>query len=665
MISVFIDNVDLSSQINWNTLRVSQVLTSQVDTADFEMTKLPNDTFTINVKDEVIIYDGSEKIFGGEIQTIDEVVLGNGGLIFSIKCSDFTAQLDGMLVAKTYESKSVAFIVNDIISEFAPTFTTNITSATFVVEKIVFNNVNISTCLKKLATLLNYEWYVDADKVVHFFQRFSISAPFNLADDSGNYVWKSLKRNIDGTQIVNEVIVKGGLGTQVNRFTDEITVSGNTSLSFALPFKFAVSGFTIRVDVGAGWVDKVVGIDGLDTFDDHDVLYNYNDNSISFETELADGNKIEFSGFKKFYIKSIVSNSVSISEFGLRQKLIKDASITDSSIARQRAIAELTTYQDAISELNFRTYESGLRTGMVMNLSSVLRDITDLISVIQKVDFKTIDPETFYYDVKLVTTRKYTLLEMLSELIRPKDDDNNENEIAEVLKMDLVTLTMEEVISAVVPESDSVIITLAENNESDPLGIGIEPTWVLGDYFPTSQGDTMFIDQTNDIGEGSAGIYVNKWRGQSFLVSSGINSLAKLRLKLVKVGTPVGNFVIDIYLADGSDKPTGSILGTASMLSTDISTTATIYDFIFNLPISPSTKYVFVCKADSCPNVSNCIIIYFTNDNSYSGGMYCRSENNGSSWTTLEQTDFYFIEYSQLVGDEKRNGLLDISMKLY
>lgn len=661
MISVYVNSIDVSSHIEWKSLKVSQVLTSQVDTADFVMKKLPDDTFSIAIKNEVIIYDGTTKIFGGEIQTIDERMIGTEGLEYTVKCSDFTNKLDSLLVSEVYENDSVKDIIEDIVSEYATDFTTNISGAEFIVSRIVFNNVSISTCLKKLATLLSYEWYVDADKVIHFFQRFSISAPFNLTDTSGNYVFDSLKRQIDGTQIINEVIVRGGLGTQSSLYTDSITVSGDDSKAFALPYQFRVSGFTVELNT----VPQVVGIDGLDDFTTKDVLYNYNDKSIRFENNLTDGDIIEFSGYKTFYVKAIASDYPSILAYGLRQKLIRDDSIKDSTTARQRAVAELQTYKDTISELSFKTYESGLRSGMVITTNSTIRGITDLLSVIQKVDFKTIDPETFYYDVKLITTRKYTLLEILSELIRPKDDEENENEIAEIIKTDLAVLTMEEVISAVVPESDSVIITLAENNESDPLGIGIEPTWVLGDYFPTSQGDTMFIDQINDIGEGSAGIYVNQWRGQSFLVSSGINSLAKLRLKLNKSGTPVGNFVVDIYLADGSDKPTGSILGTASMLSTDISTTATIYDFIFNLPISPSTKYVFVCKADSCPNFSNCIRIYFTNDNSYSGGMYCRSENNGSSWTTLAPTDFYFIEYSQLVGDEKRNGLLDISMKLY
>lgn len=661
MIRVEINSVDLSAEILWDTLKVSQILTSQVDTADFVMIKSPDDTFSIDVKDEVIIYDGATKIFGGEIQTIDENVVGTEGLRYTIKCSDFTSQLDGIFVAKTYDNMEVIDIIEDFIAEFSTGFTTNITGATFELSRIVFNNVSISTCLKRLATLLNYEWYVDADKVVHFFQRFSVEAPFDLQDDSENYIWKTLRRNIDGTQIINEVIVKGGLGTQVNLFTDTITVVGNESKSFGLPFQFRVSEFTVKLNT----VPQTIGIDGLDSFDDYDVLYNFNDKSVSWENNLSDADEIEYSGYKTFYVKSIASDSVSIAEYGLRQKLIKDTSIVDSSTARQRAIAELTTYKDAISELNFRTYESGLRTGMVMTYNSTLRGVTDLISVIQKVDFKTIDPETFFYDVQLITAKKATLVEMLGELLRPKDDDSDENAIAEVLKMDLVVMTMEEIITAVVPESESVIITLGEVIGNDTIGLGVEPTWVLADYFPTSNGSPMTKAISQESGPSTIGIYVNNWRGNSFTTNAGIDSIPKIQVNLKKVGTPIGNVVVDLYLADGVDKPTGSILATATYPALSLLTTPSLIDFIFNKAVSASTKYCFVVKADSCLNSSNCVNIQYSGANPYAGGMYCASTNNGTSWTTSAPTDIAFNVFTQDIGDPMRNGLLDISMELY
>ena len=663
MIRIEINSVDCSDKILWNSLKVSQVLTSQVDSAEFIIRKFGSRTIVPKVKDDIIIYDGSDKIFGGEIQTIDEDVIGTDGLQYSIKCSDYTSQLDGIFVAKTYENTSVADIINDMITEFSSGFTTNITGATFEVSKIVFNNVPISACLKRLATLLNYEWYVDADKVIHFFQRFSITAPFNLTDESGNYVWKTLKRNIDGTQIINEVIVKGGLGTQAGRFTDIITVSGSESSSFGLPFQFRVSGFTVKVNT----VSKTIGIDGLDSFDNFDILYNYNDKSISFENPLTDLDEIEYSGFKTFYVKSIASDSVSIGLYGLRQKLIKDDSIVDSATARQRAIAELNTYKDAISELNFRTYESGLRSGMVMTFNSDLRNITDLISVIQKVDFKTIDPNTFYYDVQLVTAKKATLVEMLGELLRPKDDDSDENAIAEVLKMDLVVITMEEVITAVVPASDNVIITLVENIQNDPLGLGVEPTWVLGNYFPTSQGDSPVIIADQDTSTASIGIYVNQWRGNSFLVPTGKNSITDIVLQLRQVGTAVGNVRVDLYLEDGVGRPTGPILETVEIDATTITTNASgeHITFRFNYPMSENTKYVYMVRADSCVGSSDCVHIFYAYNTAYEDGVYCASTNNGTSWAPVSTADCRFIVYGQSVGDPKRNGLLDTSMKLY
>ena len=38
--------------------------------------------------------------------------------------------------------------------------------------------------------------------------------------------------------------------------------------------------------------------------------------------------------------------------------------------------------------------------------------------------------------------------------------------------------------------TDNVTISITENIQKDPLGAGVEPTWVLGDYFPSSITDT-------------------------------------------------------------------------------------------------------------------------------------------------------------------------------
>jgi hypothetical protein len=237
------------------------------------------------VGDAIAIYDGSTKIFGGKILKINETIInGADGLQYDIECVDHTNELDNLLVAKTYQNQTIQAIIADIITNYAPTFTTNNVSSNFVIGQIVFNQVPVSQCIKRLADIVKYDWYPDPDKDIHFFPKFTTLAPFNITDTSGNYVVKTLRRKIDGAQIANKVKVRGG-EYNASTYTDIITVKGNDQKAFKLPYKFA--NLTIELDTGAGFVSKTVGVDFLDDFTTKDVLHNYNERTIRFNAALA------------------------------------------------------------------------------------------------------------------------------------------------------------------------------------------------------------------------------------------------------------------------------------------------------------------------------------------------------------------------------------------
>ena len=486
MITVNINSVDCSDQIAWENFRCEQNLTSQVDTAKFKYRKYGGKTYAPEIGDEVEIYDGSDKIFDGKIQKINEGVETSEGIIYDIEALDWTDILMNTLVSETYENKTIAEIIADLCATYNSDFDANNVESDYSISKIVFNNISFYDAIKKLADIVQYEFYADVDKSIHFFPKFSKTAPFDLTDSNGNLIYKSLGREIDGKQLVNSVRVRGG-EKDGEAYTDVITVKGNDSKSFKLPYKFA--NLTIRVDVGAGYVSKNVGIDNIDDFTTDDVLYNYQEKTFRFENALADGNKIEFSGNPKVPILAIASDSESIAEYGKREKLIKDASIEDLGIARKRAQAELLTYKEPVSEAKFTTYESGLRTGMVINLTSVIRGI-NVDYIIRKIVFKAIDPDTFGYDVELVTTRKYGLIELLQKLMKPEDKTTDDTEVTEKIQVDIQSLSITELIEVVAAHLDHQTVSISVNIQKDPLGAGVEPTWVLSPYFPTTISDT-------------------------------------------------------------------------------------------------------------------------------------------------------------------------------
>ena len=163
--------------------------------------------------------------------------------------------LAGQTVVVTFDnwevSKSTAFTRN------------NSFNATEEIKYIAFNYEYPSQCFKRLAELLQWQWYVDEDKDIHFFAKFETASSFNLTDDSGNYVYRSLEVNSNADQMRNSIYVRGGdyIGDTI---TEDLSVKADGSNKiFQLGYKY--KDVSLEVDS----VAVPVGIDNIDAFADN------------------------------------------------------------------------------------------------------------------------------------------------------------------------------------------------------------------------------------------------------------------------------------------------------------------------------------------------------------------------------------------------------------
>lgn len=485
MIQVLINSIDRTSLVVANTLQVDTSVTNQVSTADLVIRKYGGRTFTPDVDDTIEIYDGATLIFNGILMNISEAVIAPEAIEYTIKCASSSWKLDRLLVARAYENKTVATIITELVAEFAPEFTTTGVEGEFLIDRFLFNNITVSEAISRLAKVVAYEWWVDVNDDIHFAPRLAEEAPYDLEDDSGNYAYKTLVRQLDGSQIVNKVIVFGGK-YDGDFFTDDITVEGNVTQSFNLPYKFA--NFEVSLDTGAGFVAQTIGIDPIDSFPDFDVLYNFQSQSFRFENPLSAGDVVRFGGNPKYDVRGLAGSASSITQYGLREKILKDSSIEDNDTARRRAVAELQTYAQEVQDATFFTYTAGLRAGMRINLTSAERGC-DVDFVIKGLRYKTINPNEFGYEVTCITTEKYDLIDLLRSITSIEDENTGDN-IVELFETTGDTLEIAEVITNVTPESDNAIIEVIEDIQNDPLGANITPTWVWGYHVPTSITDT-------------------------------------------------------------------------------------------------------------------------------------------------------------------------------
>lgn len=421
VIQITIGGVDRTSIIQFGSVRKEDALNNSVDTLSFVIKKTPAVSYTPSVNEEVIMTDTdtSTILFGGYITGVERKLDGMTLLGYDISCIDYTYGLDSKLVFERLENQTVEDTIIYLMDTYAPAgFTyTNVSSTTPILDVVTFNRVTMSSALTTLAKQINYFWYIDYDKDLHFFAKDDEPAPFNITDTSENYIYDSLDIDTDFSQIRNSVIVEGG-ETVSNARTQLINGTG-TNKSFPLSYKFS-SLPTITV----GGSPQSVGVAGLDAFlQGFDVLWDYNQKNIEFETAPPLGTEnISVTGTPLLPIAIYVNDYPSITTYGLREYKITDKRLGSRDDAFAYGEAELEAYANPLVNARFQTYTPGLRSGMIITVNSTKRELNqDLL--ITRVGFSMVTNSRGVFDVQCTSARETTLTQILQRIF--KDDDTD------------------------------------------------------------------------------------------------------------------------------------------------------------------------------------------------------------------------------------------------
>lgn len=489
-VALTINGVVKTKSVQWKTLRVNNVLTNQVDTASFDILyEGVANTYKPRIGQIVTIADGATTIFAGPIVRVDETALAYGTILYSVECSDYSRFLDRKLVVDVYENMTVAEIIAQIVTDYTTDgFTTTHVACDIEVDYVAFNYETVTDCFKQLAELVSFDWYVDENKDIHFFSREVNSAPFSLTDTSGNWDYRSLVIRNDNSQIRNQVYVRGGeyLGTE---FTAVIQATG-ADIIYPLGYRYQDFDVTLTGHV------LNVGIDGIDNPDLFDVLYNYQEKIIRFRESRKPTASSDIRVSGKPYIPVIVkvadfesqaSMATAEGGDGVYEALIIDKSIATKQAARDRADAEIERYKETIVEAEFRTTTAGLRAGQQINLDIDSRDI-DADYIINKVQYRMWSPNVMSYQVSLISTKTYGILDWMQRQLRSekKTIQINPDEIQDVVNTADDRLSVAETVAVGNTSSLTDQMGLADTFTSY---VNNQPTWVAGPYSPVSLED--------------------------------------------------------------------------------------------------------------------------------------------------------------------------------
>ena len=406
---ITINSVNKTSDILMDSFQITDNINNQASSCVFS-TK----NFKPSLNQEILVEFDSQTIFGGvivKIETEKDRLVDT----YKITCKDYSQHLNRQLVSERFINKTINEIIEYLRDEYATDFTINNVDADVSVTQVTFNRIPIAQCLDELARLVNYYWYVDYQKDIHFFAKQTEVAPFNLTNNGGNHNWDSLKITEDFSQIRNQIYVVGGEYEAEPR-TEQYVADGEQQ-TFPLAYKYKTLT-TVKI---VGGPDLTVGIDGLDEEDNFDVMWSFQQKYIKFkQSNFPDADDIlEVTGTPLLPVIVKVPDVSSIAEFGLYEFKIVDKNISSREDAIARGVAELEAYSESIEEGSFSTYRNGLHSGQLININV---GSTNQDFILQSVNMRFRGNNLPIYQVKIATTRTLGIIQFLQRYLM-KDED--------------------------------------------------------------------------------------------------------------------------------------------------------------------------------------------------------------------------------------------------
>ncbi len=227
--TISIGGVDRTSYVRLESVTVRNTIVATTDSLE-AVVSVYDGSWTPQAGNEVIWTNGGTTEFGGICMSLTETMVNPSHYKYRIMCKDYTWLLDRRLVARQYTTVQAAdVVVKDILSTFTSGFTTTNVEAAPAVNPQTFDYEPVSSTLHKLADLIQWGWYVDYNKDLHFFDLETFAAPVASIDfdSSVNTDYRNLEITERIDQERNRVYMKGYPASSTTTLTDHFTGNGS------------------------------------------------------------------------------------------------------------------------------------------------------------------------------------------------------------------------------------------------------------------------------------------------------------------------------------------------------------------------------------------------------------------------------------------------------
>ncbi|MDT7040881.1 hypothetical protein [Candidatus Nitronereus thalassa] len=216
------------------------------------------------VGEPVTLLDGATKIFGGSIERIrlDQPPGVDTRLFITVECVSWDQIADRRLVSKDYTQETVRDIVLDLMTEHL--VDEGVSEASIdvgpVIERLPFNFKSVTEAFNEIAELVGFEWWIDADKGLHFVACGTEPAPSSFTSRAQYQTFQVTSERADYR---NRQFVRAGQDKTEDR-TEEF-VGDSKRRTFNLSFPVAEKPSSLKINAGAEQTLGVRGIEGEST----------------------------------------------------------------------------------------------------------------------------------------------------------------------------------------------------------------------------------------------------------------------------------------------------------------------------------------------------------------------------------------------------------------
>lgn len=348
--------------------RLAEALNGR-DELNFKLVAL--DGFLPRIGDEVALDWRGQRLFGGSIENLETEYFHYGNINYrylAVDCVDWNAIADRRTIGESYVAQTAGTIVRDIITRVLAQ--DGVTAGTImdgpVIARAVYNYTKISRVLDDLSERTGLHWDIDDRKVLHFFERTAVPAPFDL---SATAPVRNIRVRRSRNQYRNWQYFRGGKAVTATQ-VESIRGDG-TMRTFVVQFPLYEAPTVTRAGV-----PQTVGIRELER--DRQWYWNKNDNTITQDPAqpvllTTDTVTISYRGL--YDIVQIVNDEAAIQDrqtveggSGLYEQVIIESNLDGEDVVSERNLGLLRRFATIPYEVSYETDQLGLAIGQSQNV---------------------------------------------------------------------------------------------------------------------------------------------------------------------------------------------------------------------------------------------------------------------------------------------------------